>query len=308
MRNHFMVKAGRRTHSKRPLIIAVTVLAILMGAGLYVFYGPGGAEAQNAAVIGLNFRQGSDSTRPFIIDVVIQNRGDSEARIRVEVTISPADASGTGRIGPTEGTLLNPDEARGISVAFNPDPLKDYSIRASASAEPPGVESDPSDNEQTLAFPVYHYHAVLTVEIFHADNTTQTVQIPSRIGLANGLWANHTLDNPWGFPGFRAALYTEPPSSDPGSTVYDGSVHIQPTRIGKEFTVGDFFEIWGAGLTDSCIRIPDVIDTCTPGGPSGVLVMEITPAGSSSPRQIQEDYRGQVLEDGVDVWIAFIES
>ena len=276
----------------KPLIIAIAVIALLIGAGLYIVFGPGGAKEQDAAVIGLNFRPREGASKPFWIDVAIQNQGEGESRIKVEVIISPADLDGTGRIGPTNGTLLAPEEARGISLAFNPDPNVNYTITAIAFTEPRSLEKDLSDNQQQLNFPVYHSRVTLTIQIFK-NNTWQTVPVPAGVGLAGGIWANHTLDS-WGFPGSRAPMFSQPPQN----ASFSATIYIEPTRLGRDFTIGEFFDLWGQELTDQCVRIDGYIDDCT--GPGGTLLMEVNTLLVPS---IKDQH---VLLDGEDIWIGFL--
>ncbi len=152
--------------------------------------------------------------------------------------------------------------------------------------------------------PVYTWLAKLTIEILKANNENVTVRIPPNVGLAGGVWANHTLDS-WGIPGVRSVLYTQPSHND--STNYDGRVYLSPIIHGGRFTVGDFFNIWGQRLNDTCISIAGWVNDCN--GPRGSFFMEVKGGiFGSAPLQIRHGLATVVISDGLDVYIAWVEN
>jgi hypothetical protein len=83
----------------------------------------------------------------------------------------------------------------------------------------------------------YHAHVRLTI----LDLRTNTnLTIPDNIGVPGGLWADHTLDYAGGA---FAPLHTHDNS---------GIIHIEP-MVFRTFTLGDFFNIWGVPLTETCV-------------------------------------------------------
>ncbi len=89
------------------------------------------------------------------------------------------------------------------------------------------------------------FHLTIT-----ADN--KPVIIPSQIGIEPPLWQNHTLDR-YGSPGMHmpgmimtsmAPIYTNDNS---------GLIKIGSTVV-KNYTLGDFFNIWGLNLNDKTIN------------------------------------------------------
>lgn len=69
----------------------------------------------------------------------------------------------------------------------------------------------------------------------------QNLTIPANIGVANGIWLNHTLDR-FGPPGY-APLSTR----DTSGTIYVQS--IAP----RLFVLSDFFSIWGQIYNKTCV-------------------------------------------------------
>jgi len=81
-----------------------------------------------------------------------------------------------------------------------------------------------------------HWHPQLTITI-----DGQTVTIPANIGIDASLWQDHSLDQyssmpdmPDGMSGM-APLHTHDTS---------GTIHVE-SRVSREYTLGDFFRIWG---------------------------------------------------------------
>ncbi|TLZ91597.1 MAG: hypothetical protein E6K04_05770 [Methanobacteriota archaeon] len=81
-----------------------------------------------------------------------------------------------------------------------------------------------------------HWHPQLTITI-----DGQSATIPANIGIDSSLWQDHSLDQyssmpdmPDGMSGM-APLHTHDTS---------GTIHVE-SRVSREYTLGDFFRIWG---------------------------------------------------------------
>ncbi len=78
--------------------------------------------------------------------------------------------------------------------------------------------------------------------VIHDTNKSANITLPSNIGVAGGLWFNHTLDQ-YGPRGF-APISTR----DGTSTIY-----IQ-SKAAQVFTFGDLFNIWGQTFNETCVQ------------------------------------------------------
>jgi len=115
-------------------------------------------------------------------------------------------------------------------------------------------------NEDRAAL-VDHRH----VRLFIIDNG-QNVTIPANIGFSSALWQNRTLDA-YGIRGY-APLHTH------GE---DGVIHVEAREV-RNWTLGDFIEIWGSDF------------------PTGSLVFTDN-AGEPHTEANIVDYRSHVLKD-----------
>lgn len=89
----------------------------------------------------------------------------------------------------------------------------------------------------------YQSEFELNIVIGNANNSSETNStIPGDIGVANGFWAYHALDR-YGVDG-RAPIYTLDQT---------GLIRIQST-VATNYTLGDFFLIWGVTFNDTCIQ------------------------------------------------------
>lgn len=71
--------------------------------------------------------------------------------------------------------------------------------------------------------------------------TGKNITIPADIGVAGGIWTNHTLDS-YGPPGF-APLSTR----DTSGTIYVQSV------VPRLYVLSEFFAIWGQTYSSTCV-------------------------------------------------------
>ncbi|TMI08338.1 hypothetical protein E6H34_05810 [Candidatus Bathyarchaeota archaeon] len=99
----------------------------------------------------------------------------------------------------------------------------------------------------TLSLGPQPYQAIfrLNITLANPDNTSQVkgVYIPSGVGVFPSLWIDHRLDK-YGVDG-RAPLYTLDSS---------GIVRIQSNAY-LNYTLGDFFTIWGQFFNGTCLHI-----------------------------------------------------
>jgi hypothetical protein len=84
---------------------------------------------------------------------------------------------------------------------------------------------------------VLHHHANLTIAV---DGVNMAV--PAYIGLLPEMTDSHKLD-----------MYGDAPGEYPLHTHDDsGIIHIESTVV-RDYTLGDFFDVWGLKLTDKCL-------------------------------------------------------
>jgi len=155
--------------------------------------------------------------------------------------------------------------------------------------------SSPSPGPAPIV-PLYTWRVSLTIQIIRVDNTILNVTLPPNVGVAGGIWTNHTLDN-WGIPGETAPLHTQ--SSSKNASASDGFVWVEPTERGLNFTIADFFNIWGQHITNACITLPNYGPACT--GSKGVLDVEI--GGFTFT-----NFAARPLSDGERISIVYVES
>ncbi len=92
-----------------------------------------------------------------------------------------------------------------------------------------------------------HIHSNLTIT---QDN--KPVVIPNQIGIDNSLWKDHGLDK-YGTPGMpmpEGVMYVMAPIHTHDNL---GIIHIEST-INRDYTLGEFFKIWGVDLNGKAIK------------------------------------------------------
>ncbi len=93
----------------------------------------------------------------------------------------------------------------------------------------------------------YNYRFVFRLNISYVNpgNTSDVreAQIPTGIGVDSNLWNYHGLDQ-FGVTG-RAPIYTLDPT---------GIIRVQST-VNINYTLGDFFMIWGRFLNGTCVQV-----------------------------------------------------
>ncbi|MBI3023255.1 MAG: hypothetical protein HYY68_05945, partial [Thaumarchaeota archaeon] len=102
-----------------------------------------------------------------------------------------------------------------------------------------GQMPPPNDNQQMAM----HIHPRLEISI---DN--HKVAIPANVGITSAIWKDHSIDR-YGMTGM-APLHTHDSS---------GVIHVESAVIGN-YTLGQFFDVWGVQFNQSCI-----MDKCSTG-------------------------------------------
>lgn len=121
-----------------------------------------------------------------------------------------------------------------------------------------------------------HDHAQLTIMIEGSK-----VTIPADVGIRPNLWADRSLDQYGMQTPAMAPLHTH------GT---DGIIHIESTVI-RNFTVGEFFDIWGVTFTSTCI-----MDKCNDGTKSVKMFVNGEP---------NFEFRNYAMRDGDDILIRY---
>jgi hypothetical protein len=119
-----------------------------------------------------------------------------------------------------------------------------------------------------------HIHPHLEILIFG-----NPITIPANIGISSNIWKNHTIDT-YGMTGM-APLHTHDTS---------GTIHVESNTV-RNYTLGQFFDVWGVQFNESCI-----LDKCS--GSSGKIGMTINGVTNN-------EYRSHVLKDGELIRIVF---
>lgn len=109
--------------------------------------------------------------------------------------------------------------------------------------------------------------------------------IPANIGIDPKLWKNHSLER-YGMPmpSMREMPYMSPLHTHDTS----GIIHVEST-VNREYTLGEFFDVWGVRFSESCI-----LDKCSEGG----IVMLVNGVRSY-------EFRNHFLKDGEQIQIEF---
>jgi len=81
-----------------------------------------------------------------------------------------------------------------------------------------------------------HIHVHLSISI-----EGRNFAVPSDVGINRELWIDHGLDdfNPEGM----SSLHTHDSS---------GTIHVESTVV-RNYTLGEFFDVWGVRFDDKCI-------------------------------------------------------
>jgi len=119
-----------------------------------------------------------------------------------------------------------------------------------------------------------HIHARLSISIEGSN-----FLVPSDIGINRGLWIDHSLDdyNPEGM----SPLHTHDGS---------GTIHVESVVV-RNYTLGEFFDIWGVRLDESCIS-----DHCS----NDAYALRAFVNGERI-----SDIRNYVLNDGDEILVEF---
>jgi hypothetical protein len=92
--------------------------------------------------------------------------------------------------------------------------------------------------QSTSSWHTIHWHFTLSISIYGQQAT-----IPTGVGIHPDLWKYHALD-----------AYATNPGSAPMHTHDDtGLIHIEATGPPINYTLGDFFAIWGLPFNDTCL-------------------------------------------------------
>jgi hypothetical protein len=114
----------------------------------------------------------------------------------------------------------------------------------------------------------------ITIRLSNANNTVGNDVVPSAIGVPGGIWQSHVLD----------ALGLDshyPVYADAATQAYPGYalIHVR-SRVVHQFTLGDFFDVWGQPLGQNLtLNRPAEVN----GGPKGYLWFMCVASSPSSP-------------------------
>jgi len=92
--------------------------------------------------------------------------------------------------------------------------------------------------QSTSNFHTIHWHFTLSMSIYGQQAT-----IPEGVGIHPDLWKYHALDQYATNPG-TAPMHTHDNT---------GLIHIEATGPPIDYTLGDFFLIWGLTFNDQCL-------------------------------------------------------
>ncbi len=90
---------------------------------------------------------------------------------------------------------------------------------------------------------IMHIHPKLNITI---DNNT--TMVPAQVGIDQPIWNNHTLDN-YGMQAMQGMSGMAPLHTHDNS----GTIHVESSVI-RNYTLGDFFNIWGLNLADKTVN------------------------------------------------------
>ncbi|MGH9922059.1 MAG: hypothetical protein ACRD38_04855 [Nitrososphaerales archaeon] len=153
-----------------------------------------------------------------------------------------------------------------------------YGVVSGAFSSAASKLSEPAHGEKI----VMHNHAQLSIEI-----DGKSVTIPENIGINNDLFKDHTLDKYGMKMPNMPAMPVMAPTHTHDST---GTIHIESTEE-RDFTLGDFTNVWGVAFTDSCI-----MDKCNDGSKTVKMFVNGQPS---------TEFRNLALKDGDKIVIRY---
>ncbi len=129
---------------------------------------------------------------------------------------------------------------------------------------------------------VMHIHPHLTIKI-----DGETVAIPQNVGIDPELYKDHSLDT-YGMkmPGMSSMAGMAPTHTHDAS----GTIHVESTVV-RDYTLGDFFNVWGVTFTDTCI-----MDKCNDGTKTVKMFVNGQPSS---------EFRNYVMKDHDDIVIQY---
>jgi len=129
---------------------------------------------------------------------------------------------------------------------------------------------------------IMHIHPTLNIII-----EGSRVTVPQNIGIDSSLWKDHSIDtygmkmpNMSSMPGM-APLHTHDTS---------GTIHVESTVI-RDYTLGEFFDVWGVTFTDTCI-----MDKCNDGTKTVKMFVNGQPS---------TEFRNHIFKDGEEISIEY---
>ena len=149
----------------------------------------------------------------------------------------------------------------------------------SGAFSPVGPPVSPTHSTEKI---VMHNHAKLTIKI-----EGKTVTIPANIGIDPKLYKDHSLDT----YGMKMPNMPSMPVMAPTHT-HDttGTIHIESTEI-RDFTLEDFFNVWGVTFNSTCI-----MDKCNDGTKTVKMFVDGQP---------NTEFRNHILKDGEQISIEY---
>lgn len=127
-----------------------------------------------------------------------------------------------------------------------------------------------------------HVHPNLTIKI-----DGKSVMIPVNVGIEPELYKDHTLDT----YGMKMPDMSSMPVMAPTHT-HDSSgiIHVESTVV-RDYTLGEFFNVWGVAFTSTCI-----MDKCNDGTKTVKMLVDGQPS---------TEFRDHILKDGEQIIIEY---
>lgn len=140
-----------------------------------------------------------------------------------------------------------------------------------------GQSISPSSHQPVIM----HIHPSVEIRI-----SNKQIPIPANMGIDSRLWRDRSLEG-YGMPmpNMREMPYMSPLHTHDTS----GTIHVEST-VNRNYTLGEFFDIWGVPFSESCI-----LDKC---GGAGSIMMYVNGVLSS-------EFRNHILKDGERIRIEF---
>lgn len=123
---------------------------------------------------------------------------------------------------------------------------------------------------------VMHIHPNLRIII-----EGNSVTIPQNIGIDSTLYKGHDLD---------AYGMKNPPMAPLHTHDSSGTIHVESTVV-RDYTLGEFFDVWGVTFSDTCI-----MDKCN----DGTKTVKMFVNGQPSTK-----FRNHILKDGEEISIEY---